>query len=85
MSRNLPFIAVRVVVDTATDSVPACVAEASGSGRVRIGRLLAGLLKSPGDIGALVRLTRRYRTAMRSLEMIARIATLVPPAAAAGL
>lgn len=81
--RNLPFIAVRVVVDTASDAVPACVAAASGSGRVRIGRLLAGLIRSPSEIGPLVRLARRYRAAIRSLEAVARIAALTRPAGVA--
>jgi adenosylhomocysteine nucleosidase len=82
-SRDLPFVAVRVVVDTASDTVPACVAASSGSGRVRTGQLLLGLMRSPGEILPLARLARRYRSAIRSLEAVARIATLVPPAGGA--
>ena len=43
---------------------------ASQAGRVQIGRLIAGLVKAPGEIAALLRLARRYRTAMRSLRTV---------------
>jgi hopanoid-associated phosphorylase len=67
---NLPFIAVRVIVDTAADTLPRAVVNASRAGRVQIGRLMAGLILAPGDIGALIRLVQRYRIAMRSLRAI---------------
>jgi adenosylhomocysteine nucleosidase len=78
-SNRVPFIAVRVVVDTARDAVPAAVASAGRSGRLEIGRLLSGLLRSPGEIGALFELARRYRCAVRSLEAVARANALTPP------
>jgi adenosylhomocysteine nucleosidase len=67
---NLPFIAVRVIVDTAADTLPRAVVNASRLGKVRIGRLIAGLIVAPGDIAALIRLAQRYRIAMRSLRAI---------------
>jgi adenosylhomocysteine nucleosidase len=67
---NLPFIAVRVIVDTAADKLPRAVVNASRAGRVQIGRLIAGLVLAPGEIGALIRLVQRYRIAMRSLRAI---------------
>jgi adenosylhomocysteine nucleosidase len=67
---KLPFIAVRVIVDTATDVLPPAVLAASRAGRVQIGRLLAGLIVAPGEIAALIRLALRYRTAMRALRTI---------------
>jgi adenosylhomocysteine nucleosidase len=67
---NLPFIAVRVIVDTAADTLPRAVVNASRLGKVRIGRLIAGLIVAPGDIAALIRLAQRYRVAMRSLRAI---------------
>jgi adenosylhomocysteine nucleosidase len=67
---NLPFIAVRVIVDTAADTLPRAVVNASRMGKVRIGRLIAGLIVAPGDIAALIRLAQRYRIAMRSLRAI---------------
>jgi adenosylhomocysteine nucleosidase len=76
--RKLPFVAVRVIVDTAADMLPGAVVAASRAGRVRIGRLVAGLVVAPGEIAALVRLAARYRTAMRSLRAVAEAGALVP-------
>lgn len=69
---GLPFIAVRVVVDTAADELPAAVIAASGGGQLQLGRLLAGLLRAPGDVGPLIRLSARYRIATRVLAAVAR-------------
>jgi hypothetical protein len=67
---NLPFIAVRVIVDTAADFLPRAVVAASRAGRVHFGRLIGGLILRPREIAALLRLARRYRIAMRSLRAI---------------
>ena len=67
---GLPFIALRVIVDTASDELPAAVVAASGGGQLRIGTLLAGLLRAPGDVGALIRLSARYRIARRVLATV---------------
>jgi adenosylhomocysteine nucleosidase len=67
---NLPFIAVRVIVDTAADKLPRAVVNASRAGKVHIGRLVAGLVVAPGEIAALIRLAQRYRIALRSLRAI---------------
>jgi adenosylhomocysteine nucleosidase len=67
---NLPFIAVRVIVDTAADKLPRAVVAASRAGRVKFGRLIAGLVVAPGQIVPLIRLARRYRVAMRSLLVV---------------
>ena len=67
---NLPFIAVRVIVDTAADFLPRAVVAASRAGRVRFGRLIGGLILRPREIAALLRLAQRYRIAMRSLRAI---------------
>jgi hopanoid-associated phosphorylase len=67
---NLPFIAVRVIVDTAADMLPRAVVAASKAGRVRLARLIGGLILAPREIGSLVRLAQRYRIAMRSLRVI---------------
>jgi adenosylhomocysteine nucleosidase len=76
---GLPFIALRVIVDTASDQLPAAVVAASGGGQLRIGLLLAGLLRAPGDVGALIRLSARYRIARRVLA-----AAVAPGSAARG-
>ena len=67
---NLPFIAVRVIVDTAADFLPRAVVAASRAGRVHFGRLIGGLILRPREIAALLRLVQRYRIAMRSLRAI---------------
>jgi adenosylhomocysteine nucleosidase len=82
-ANHLPFIAVRVIVDAARDSVPAAVIRSSQAGQVRVGRLLLGLMQSPMQIVPLLRLARRYRLAMRSLRAVAALGALAPPAAVA--
>jgi adenosylhomocysteine nucleosidase len=66
------FLAARVVVDTAADSVPRSVARATdGRGEVNVGRLLLGLMLAPAEVVPLVRLAQRYRVAMRALRDLA--------------
>ncbi|HEY3850743.1 MAG TPA: hypothetical protein VGL87_07230 [Steroidobacteraceae bacterium] len=77
---HVPFMAVRVIVDTAHDAIPSSVTAAGESGQVRIGRLLMELARSPGEIVALIRLARRYRAAIRSLGAVAKLGRLGPPA-----
>jgi adenosylhomocysteine nucleosidase len=68
---GLPFIAIRVIVDTAFDPLPAAVIAASGGGQLRIGRLLGALVRAPGDFAGLIRLCARYRIAMCVLSGVA--------------
>jgi adenosylhomocysteine nucleosidase len=75
-AHKLPFIAVRVIVDTAHDVLPRAVVAASRSGHVRIWRLIWALALRPADVSALVRLARRYRAASRALETLARAGSL---------
>jgi adenosylhomocysteine nucleosidase len=75
---GLPFIAVRVIVDTAGDALPRAVLAASRSGQVEIGRLLLGIARRPGELPALLRLASRYRLAMRSLVLLADVRGLGP-------
>lgn len=82
-AHGLPFIAVRVIVDEAGDGLPRAVVAASQAGQVRVRRLLWGLVRSPTDIGQLVRLVRRYRVATRSLRAVALAGALTPPAGVA--
>lgn len=69
---GLPFIVLRVIVDTTADELPPAVIAASGGGQLRIARLLAGLVRAPGDVGSLIRLSARYRIASRVLSTVAR-------------
>ena len=68
---GVPFIVLRVIVDTASDQLPAGVIAASAGGQPRIGRLLGELLRAPSDVGALIRLSARYRIATRVLAAVA--------------
>jgi adenosylhomocysteine nucleosidase len=77
-SRGIPFIAVRVVVDTATDSLPPSVVRASSAGQVNLARLIRGLIASPREIPALLRLAARYRAARLALHTVALTGSLAP-------
>lgn len=81
---GLPFVALRVIVDTAADELPAVVLAASGGGPLRIGRLLAGLVRAPGDVGALIRLSARYRVARGVLAAMGRPGSAVRRALVGG-
>jgi adenosylhomocysteine nucleosidase len=67
---NLPFIAVRVIVDTAADMLPRAVVAASRAGKVQFAHLIGGLILAPREIASLIKLAQRYRIAMRSLRAI---------------
>jgi len=67
---HLPFIAVRVIVDTAADMLPRAVVAASRTGKVQFARLIGGLILAPREIASLIKLAQRYRIAMRSLRAI---------------
>ncbi len=75
-AHHLPFVALRVIIDAASDALPKSVIAASQGGRLRIGKLLAGL--SPGEIAALVGLARRYRVAIGSLRAVAAAGAWAP-------
>jgi len=67
---GLPFIALRVIVDTAADELPAAVIAASSGGRLRIGRLIGGVARAPRDLAALIRLAVHHRIASRVLATL---------------
>jgi adenosylhomocysteine nucleosidase len=70
--RQLPFVAVRAIVDTADDALPAVVLEAAADGgALRIGQLLGSLARTPADFPRLVRLAHAYRAARRTLALVA--------------
>jgi len=77
----LPFIAVRVVVDSAADVLPRAVtAAADNEGHLHIWRLIGALALAPNELAPLIQLARRYRAANRSLAAIARKGSLAPSA-----
>jgi adenosylhomocysteine nucleosidase len=76
---QLPFIAVRVIVDSAADVLPRAVTVAADNeGHLQIWRLIGALALAPGELAPLIRLARRYRAANRSLAAIARTGSLAP-------
>ena len=75
---QVPFICVRVIVDTAADTLPRAVVAASREAGVDVWRLLGGLLSAPSEVAALLRLARRYRSAMRALRLVARAGSFAP-------
>jgi adenosylhomocysteine nucleosidase len=71
-AHGLPFIAIRVIVDSAADQLPRAVAAAADqSGQLNIWRLLGALARTPADLAPLMRLGSRYRAATRSLSAVA--------------
>jgi adenosylhomocysteine nucleosidase len=78
-AHQLPFIAVRVIVDSAGDALPRAVAAAADKeGHLQIWSLLGALAREPADLRPLIRLGRRYRAASRSLAAVARLGSLAP-------
>jgi adenosylhomocysteine nucleosidase len=71
-ARELPFIAVRVIVDSAADVLPRAVTTAAAAGHLRAWRLIGALALAPAQLAPLLRLARRYRAASRSLAAVAR-------------
>jgi len=78
---RLPFLAVRAIVDTASDGVPraALAAATTHATALRLGRVLAALVRTPAELPALIRLAGGYRAARRALSAVARSGALVPP------
>src|SRR5258707_13233585 len=69
-AHNLPFVAVRVIVDTAEDVLPRAVVAASRDGQVNMRRLIGGLAAAPLDLIALIPLASAYPAAIRSLAPV---------------
>jgi adenosylhomocysteine nucleosidase len=71
-AHRLSFITVRVIVDTAGDTLPRAVVAAGRGGQISVLRLIAGLTLAPRDLLGVIRLAHRYRAATRSLAAVAR-------------
>ena len=75
--KGLPFAALRVVCDTAGETIPpVAIAAMSGDGRVRTLMTLVQALAHPAQIPDLVRLGRRTATAKNVLENLAGFGVL---------
>lgn len=64
---GLPLVVVRVIVDGRNHRVPPCAMAGMDGARTRPGRVLAGLLKSPGEMPGLLALALAARQARRTL------------------
>ncbi len=74
---GLPFAVVRAISDPAGRALPpAALVALDARGRVALGRVLASLLRRPGQIGDLVALARGSARARESLRRAGRL--LVP-------
>lgn len=79
---GLPFLAIRVVVDTAGDSLPPALVRAIRAelcGEQRPYRLALPLLQAPSQWSEIARLAWRYRSASRSLRLCAGVAHRAAP------
>jgi len=68
---RVPFIAIRVILDTARRAVPAAAIAGMDGPRTRPVRVLAGLLRSPADTGGLIALGFAAHRARRTLAACA--------------
>lgn len=86
---RVPWLAIRVVVDSVDVLVPASVAAAvDPAGHVQMTRLVGALVRHPSDLVYLPALARAYRRALRTLQIVARVADaalLIPDEKADGL
>lgn len=65
-------VAIRAVADTAAEDLPGYLADALDEhGRPRMGTVLGGVARSPGSLGALIRLRRHRAAALARLRQIA--------------
>tara|TARA_Y100001936_G_C16089733_1_gene684968 strand:- start:1520 stop:2206 length:687 start_codon:yes stop_codon:yes gene_type:complete len=70
--KNIPFLGLRVVADTANDEVPHAAAYALlPDGAVNYGSLLMALAKKPSDISGLMRMRRLSGAGFETLRRIA--------------
>ncbi len=72
---GIPWLALRVLVDTVDVIVPQAVAVAiDSSGRFQMARFFRALILRPMDLASLPSLASAYRRAMRTLARVARTA-----------
>lgn len=68
---NIPFIAIRIVLDEGTDTLPEATRDAVHSdGNLNIRGLLRGLASRPQDVGGLIRLAGKSSKAQKQLKVV---------------
>jgi len=71
---RVPFVAVRVVADSADILLPNSALNACDEfGRLNFLKLIRGLAGRPNELFPLIRLARDYRAARRTLTLVARL------------
>jgi len=79
-SRQIPVLALRVIIDTAETIIPDIVTHSTDSyGHTKINRLIAGLISHPNQIPALYRLGKSFRKASKSLRWLGHNIELTYP------
>jgi adenosylhomocysteine nucleosidase len=79
-ANRLPFLAVRAVVDTATDALPPALSAAAGEAVPKgVAVVLGALARAPAELPDFIRLLGRYQAARRALARVARCGALAPP------
>jgi adenosylhomocysteine nucleosidase len=78
---GVPFMALRVVADTAADTLPVVLQRAIGADRTDALAWLSwlSLVRAPASWPALIQLGKRYRTARRMLRQCALSGCLAVP------
>ena len=72
---GLPFLAVRAVADTAADDLPVMVENAvRPDGTPAVGRAVAGLLRRPWDLPAVLKVARQSKAALARLRKLEPVA-----------
>jgi len=70
---GIPFAAIRAVTDAAEMNIPrSALSSIDEFGRVRLSRLLLGLVRRPVELRGLVRLGRNFQAARATLTTVAR-------------
>ena len=70
---GIPFVVVRTIADAASrDLPPAALIPLADDGTPRLARVLASVLRRPGQVSALIGLARETRTALSALAEAAR-------------
>lgn len=68
LERGIPSVILRVISDSALEDLPLDFNRMmTGDHRLHYGKLCASLMRSPGKVGALLRLSRRTRAAAKAL------------------
>ena len=74
LENGIPFLAIRVIADTSTFTLPNCALVGLGKdGSARPGTVLAHLAARPWEFVALVKLTAASKIAMRCLSRVASV------------